>query len=290
MNRPHRLWKASLAAAAAVFSLSAHAADWSDTNIGWRYGTKFAEPGNPGDIGKNIFSLEHVSGYKYGVNFFNADMLISDGKDPAAPGPGSGSGGAHEVYVVYRHTLDIGKVMGKDLGTPGIIRGYGLVAGFDFNSKDDPFGARKRMLVVGPAVMFDVPGFLQFSVLFAKEKNHTQFTPAPGYSHDASFKGNNIFDLAWGIPFTVGGLPLKFQGYFDFETAKGKDYFGADTKPETHTDFALMLDVGAVAGSAKNTFMVGVEYEYWKNKFGNDPALLPGTLAKTPMLRVEYHF
>lgn len=287
MNRPHLIRKAALAASAAALTLSvsAQAADWSDTSLGWRYGTKFQEPGNGQDIAKNIFSLEHASGYKYGSNFFNVDMLVSDGKDPAAGG--NGSGGAHEVYVVYRHTLDFGKVFGANLGTPGVIRGYGLEAGFDLNSKDDPFGARKRMLVIGPAVMFDVPGFLQFALLFSHEKNHTAF---PALSQDMTFKWNNIFEFSWGIPFAAGGIPFKFQGYAQYETAKGKDYFGADTKPEPHADFSLMVDVGAVAGGAKNTFMAGVEYEYWKNKFGNDPALLKGTLAKTPMVRLEYHF
>jgi hypothetical protein len=34
-------------------------------------------------IHKDIFSLNHVRGYKYGSNFFNADLLLSDSKDPA---------------------------------------------------------------------------------------------------------------------------------------------------------------------------------------------------------------
>jgi hypothetical protein len=53
-----------------------------------------------------------------------------------------------------------------------------------------------------------------------------------------------------------------------------------------------MYDVGALAG-AKGKFKVGIEYQYWKNKFGN-PATTPGAgsgaFAKTTMLRAEYHF
>ena len=33
---------------------AAHAADWSDTSLSYRYGTKFAEPFNNNDITKNI--------------------------------------------------------------------------------------------------------------------------------------------------------------------------------------------------------------------------------------------
>src|SRR6185369_7634954 len=103
-----------LAAAAAFVALGATAlpaaaADWSDTSIGWRYGTDFREPFNPSDIKKNIFNLTHVSGYKYGTNFFNADILLSDSKDPSNP---ASTEGAQEVYVVYRHTLSLNKVSG----------------------------------------------------------------------------------------------------------------------------------------------------------------------------------
>ena len=61
--------RATVLAAFAACSLSAQAADWSDTYIGYRYGTKFAEPFNNQDIAKNIVNLQHVSGYKYGVDF-----------------------------------------------------------------------------------------------------------------------------------------------------------------------------------------------------------------------------
>ena len=71
-----------------------------------------------------------------------------------------------------------------------------------------------------------------------------------------------------------------------------KDEFGGDTAAETNIDMQLMVDASAIVGAAKNTFKVGLEYQYWRNKFGNDhkgPAG-KGAFAKTPMVRVEYHF
>ena len=53
-----------------------------------------------------------------------------------------------------------------------------------------------------------------------------------------------------------------------------------------------MLDVGSVSGGAPNKFKLGLEYQYWRNKFGN-PYKGPagsGAFAKTPMIRAEYHF
>jgi hypothetical protein len=75
---------------------SAMAADWADNAIGYRYGTKFAEPFNTQDITKNIINFQHASGYKYGTNFLNVDLLMSDRKDD----------NAQEAYITYRHTLD----------------------------------------------------------------------------------------------------------------------------------------------------------------------------------------
>src|SRR5260370_35153127 len=85
---------------------AATAADWSDTSIGWRYGTKFREPVDPDNISKNIIDFQHASGYKYGVNFFNIDLLMSDSKDPSA---GNSTAGAQEAYVVYRNTGSLSK-------------------------------------------------------------------------------------------------------------------------------------------------------------------------------------
>jgi len=269
-----------LAATFAIASV-ATAAEWSDTSIGWRYGTKFHEPFINQDISKNIIDVQHVSGYKYGTNFFNVDFLMSDSKDPSTVG----GSGAQEAYVVYRNTLDAGKITGGDYKF-GIVRGVGLQFGFDWNTKNDVgYASKKRMLVLGPAVNFDVPGFLQVALLALKESNAPVGHPSR-YTYDT----HGMLAGAWGIP--IGDSPFSFEGYADFIASKGKDEFGGDTKAETNIDAEIMLDVGRVTGGSKNVFKVGFEYQYWKNKFGNDhngPAG-SGAFAKTPMIRAEYHF
>ncbi len=273
----------------AACGLTAQAADWSDTSIGYRYGTEFAEPFNPDAISKNILNLSHVSGYKFGSNFFNADLLLSDEKDPSSAGS---SNGAQEVYVVYRHTLDLEKVTGKSFKY-GPVRGMGITAGFDFNTKTDAgYNSKKRMLVAGPTLMMDIPGFLNVSLLALWESNapYSTFssTATPRYSYDV----HPMINLAWGIPFNVGPAPLSFEGFANFIAAKGKNEFGGDTAAETNIDMQVMYDLSSVLGAGKNTFKLGLEYQYWKNKFGNDSsgAAGSGAYAKTPMIRAEYHF
>lgn len=282
-------YKLSLIAFAALTSVAAQAADWSDTSFSYRYGNKFAEPFGANDITKNIFGLNHVSGYKYGTNFFNVDMLMSNSKDPASVGSNEG---AQEVYVVYRNTLDLEKATGTSFKS-GMVRGLGVTAGFDFNTKADAgYNSKKQMWVAGPTLMLDVPGFLNVSLLQLIESNapYSGFTKTstPRYNYDA----HPMIGLAWGIPFSVASVPLAFEGYANFISAKGKDEYGANTKAETLIDMQVMYDMSGAFGAGKNTFKAGLEYQYWKNKFGNDASgpAGSGAFARTPMLRAEYHF
>jgi len=278
---------AALAAVLLAAGGTASAAEWSDTSIGYRYGTAFHEPFNTQNIKKDIFFLTHVSGYKYGTNFFNVDFLMSDSKDPSGA---NSTNGAQEAYVVYRNTVDFGKVSGKDLKW-GWIRGWGGTFGFDWNAKTDAgYNSKKRMLVLGPTVMFDVPGFFNVSLLALSESNAPYSTFTNTSTPRYTYKTHAMLTGAWGIP--IGDLPLSFEGFMNIIGSKGNDEFNVPTKMETNFDGQIMLDVGKLAGGPKGTFKVGFEYQYWKNKFGNNAggAAGPGAIAKTPMIRAEYHF
>ena len=267
---------------------TAQAADWSDTSIGYRYGTKFGEPFEGNAITKDIFDLQHVSGYKYGVNFFNLDMLMSNKNDPAGP---TSHSGAQEAYVVYRNTLDLAKVTSYDYKW-GFVKDLGVTGGFDWNTKTDAgYNSKKRMLVIGPTAMLDVPGFLDASLVELYESN----APCDDYTHSCvaryHYRPHPMLTLAFGIPFNLG-VPLSFEGYADFISAKGKDEFHNNTAPETNIDAEIMYDIGSILGAAPKTYKLGFEYQYWKNKFGNSykGAAGSGAFAKTPMVRFEYHF
>ena len=270
----------------ATFTPMVHAAEWSDTALSVRYGTKFAEPydnnadGSRTNIQKTILAFTNVTGYKYGTTFVNIDFLMSNDKDP---GNGvAGQKGAQEVYGVFRTTLDLGKITGANLAF-GPIRGYGITAGFDLNTKNDSYGSKKRMGVLGPTLMLDVPGFLNLSALLFDESNSPN-----GITKRYHYDNHAAFEADWGIG--IGSLPLSFNGYALFIASKGTNEFGGPTAPETHVDMDLMLDAGSLVGLSKKTALIGVEYEYWKNKFGNPTAGDAGAKASTPMVRAEYHF
>jgi nucleoside-specific outer membrane channel protein Tsx len=288
--KPHPLTRTAAAplfgALLCSFGCAAHAADWSDTSLSYRYGTKFAEPYNSEDISKHVVNFSNVSGYKYGKNFFSVDFLLSDEKDPSAAGATTG---AHEAYAVYRNTLDLGKISGANLAF-GPVRGVGATVGFDVNSKTDAgYNSKKRMLVAGPTLMFDVPGFLDISLLALRESN----APYNGFTQTATsrytYDTHAMLSAAWGIPFNIG-IPLSFEGYANYIGTKGRNEFGGPTAVEIDVDMQVMYDLSPAIGAPKNTLKLGLEYQYWKNKFGNPSSSVPGATAKTPMVRAEYHF
>ena len=278
-------WLLALACCSAV---PAAALDWRDNALSYRVGNAFREPFNPNRIHKDIFAFTHASGYKYGSNYLNLDLLQSDREDPRALGA---SGGAREAYLVYRHTFDIGKIRGSDIGF-GPVRGLGATVGFDWNYKDDVgYNSRKRMLVAGPTLMWKVPGFLNTSLLLLHESNAPSgaFPPISGVRGRYTYDLHPMLSASWSLPVSAR---WDFQGYANLIASKGLDEVGADTGPETNIDMQLMYDASAAMGYRKNAFRIGIEYQYWHNKFGNTSFKTSGQgfKASTPMLRAEYHF
>jgi nucleoside-specific outer membrane channel protein Tsx len=268
-------------------SLPAAAENSGDTFIGYRYGTRFREPNNPNEITKSIVQFTHASTYRYGSNYVNVDYFKSDGDDPAS---GAGSGGAVEIYLTYRNQLQIGKLTGERLAYGGVIRDVALTAGFDLNTKNTTLAPRKEAIVVGPTIKFDVPGFLDVGLWYYRERNHCGIAPclAPDAHSEVTFDPTYLLNASWGIPFRAGTLPLKFQGFVNFVGPKGKDYTNHDTAKETLLRTSLMLDVGQVLAGHKGTVFAGVGYEYWHNKYGNQPGV--GTQVHAPQLQLEWHF
>lgn len=267
----------------------AHAATWSDSFLGYRYGTQFHEPSNTKDVRKHVLQYSQASGYAFGQNFVNLDILQSDKNDPSS----GGDTGATEFYLTYRHQLHLGKLLERDLSF-GPVKEVAFTAGFDLNTKNTTFAPRKRLLVAGPTLKFNVPnnGFFDLSLLAGKEWNHCGLASCTDHEH--GFDNQLILSAAWGLPFQAGPVPLKFQGFINYNTDKGKDYAGVKTEAETLMRTSLMVDVGQMAAGRKNTLLVGVGYEMWLNKFGNHAtaagATKPGINTYAPTLQMEWHF
>ena len=229
---------------------------------------------------KNIFTLAHFSGYKYGTNFFSLDILRSLENDPANR---NSTSQAQELYVAYRSSVSSSKTLGMkyDLGP---VRDFSLTFGFDAGAKDTAFAPKPLKLLIGPTVNLNIPmGFLDLSLLAYNETNNNGIV-----GKKVQFDTTYQFGALWGMFFDLG-TPAKFTGFMAITGAKGKDGFGVETETETLLRTSIQWDLGTLAGLNKGTFFAGVGYEYWKNKFGN-PSGSTGSKNSVPVLVAEFHF
>ena len=278
--------------AAAVFTLAADAASaqgFSDTSIGYRFGDYFREPGiadgrhpHGVNIDKNILNIGHADAWQYGSNFFNLDILKSNRRDPA----NNSSQGALEAYFVYRGDLSPNQIFKTNMFTFGPVRDITLQAGFDINTKNTAFAPQKDLTVIGPNIHFNTSGFFNLAVLFGKEWNNNGIT-----NRSVSFDPQVIFSAAYSYPLDFQKfVPLRIDGFANFNSPKGRDGFGAKTQWEILSQTRLVLDLGQVVLNKPKFLDAYVGFEYWLNKFGNDHTRVPGSLAYSPLIGTAVHF
>lgn len=248
---------------------AAHAADWSDNAVGYRYAPSQSEPGVSDKVSKNIYSFTHVSGDKLGMNLFTIDLLRSNGADPA----NGGVGGAQEFYGFYKRTFSLAALADGP-------KGWNLSVRFDAGTKNTEFAPAPRKF--RPGVSYDVPianGFWSVGVDAYKESNHNGIA-----KKEVNFDTTWALTSAWAIPAGNG----TFKGFLDVVGPKGKDGFSDETKTETLLQANYLYNVDGPKGQLK----AGVGVEYWRNKFGcnNSTAGVANSCkATSPLLLVEYH-
>lgn len=272
--------KLSFLLLASALAGSAIAADFSQTLVDYRYGREFTEPAHPNDIAKHIFTLTHVRDGAYGKHLLALESRVSDRNDLARDGSG-----AHEYLLTYRWQLTKAHATGTAAAF-GPVRDLALVAGIDLTTKDTLFDPRKQAWLLGPAIKFDVPGFLDLALLYYREDNHKGI---PGTPHpDISFDGTWLLNASWRIPLRLAATGAVFQGLWLRVGEKGTDFNDLPTAGETLLRSNLLFDVGPAFNVGKGQLLAGVGYEWWKNKFGTPAGI--GTHTRTPTVNLELVF
>jgi hypothetical protein len=82
---------------------------------------------------------------------------------------------------------------------------------------------------------------------------------------------------------------MAFDGFADFNTAKGVDASGHETAPEFITRPQLKLDVGSLVWKTDRILELGVGLQYWHNMFGKPADTVPGAKELTPIATVTVH-
>jgi hypothetical protein len=295
--------KTSAALAALVLAAAAPAAalDWSDNSFRVQYGATYHEtatfkPGTttPAEIVKTTLNFTHVSGDKLGGTFVSVDMYLSDKNDPAANQPNQG---ATEVFAVLRRGFSMNSMTQSNSFSFTGVRDVNVGLGLDIGTKNNAFASHIVRPFLGAQLAFNVPGFLNVGVYATKEWNNNGFSHAQGTiasGGGVEFNATGAVLAAWGIP--LGKLPLQFAGFANVILPKGKDGFGNQTTTELIAQPKIMWDVAKTFTEKKNGYEVGVGYQFWMNKYGNNNDLTvngqkvnDGSLSNTVFFEAAVH-
>ena len=69
---------------------------------------------------------------------------------------------------------------------------------------------------------------------------------------------------SWSIPFEIGKLKFRFDGFLDWVSSSS-----SGGRPFILAQPQLLFDIGQFVGNTEGIFL-GIEYYYWRNKFGID--------------------
>jgi hypothetical protein len=255
-------------ALAAVLAPAAARAQFATTNVQALYGLSGFKESildyNTEDGKQLTLTVNHFSVWKYGDNFAFVDMSRGDYL---------GTNSQSTVYAEWHPRFFFNKVFGHEGNTLGILRNWGPA--FEVNQ-----GKNFWAYLAGVGVDFDLPiqySFLSLNVFYRQDS--VQIGGIPNIT-------NKTWQISpsWGIPFSLGPLPVLFTGFVDVMGAK--DFAGAKTwdlmaQPE------LLFDVVGAAGGPRNAVLVGVEWYLHYNaaldKFGKD------NLVSAPQVMVQWN-
>ncbi len=219
---------------------AALASFWSSTSMSYLQGSGY-ELTSSEDA--SILTLEHADGWTYGDNFLFLDIF-----QPFAMDTG--------LYFEWHPRLSSKKILGNN--------GYGFVKDILFATEinvGSSWNSANRAYLYGIGFDLDIPHFAFFSINFylKDQFNRNDFGGGP---FDRSMSTYQI-SPAWNIPFELAGMKWTFGGFLDYTGSDGNFEASLLTAPQ------LLLDVSNFMDAPGNLF-VGVEYQYWKNKYGVD--------------------
>jgi nucleoside-specific outer membrane channel protein Tsx len=85
--------------------------------------------------------------------------------------------------------------------------------------------------------------------------------------------------MSWIHPINIGGLKFSIDGFIDYSSAANTHAAELLIHPQ------IKWNISEFAGLSKSTLYIGIEYDYWRNKFGID-----GVYEHNPNLLIKYHF
>lgn len=244
-------------ASALVAGAPVQAADWSSTNVQLLYGNNYADDFGIDDKAKWVMTIEHADGWKYGDNYLFVDI-----SNPFADGTTS--------YGEFSPRISPAKIFGAAPVSFGIVKDV-MVAG------TLEMGEGVHSYLIGVGLPLDLPGFAFADLNIYARKSYRDFATAG----QTDWGGQATID--WLLPFKIGGTKWSFGGFLDYAFAeKG----GVSPKEDNIISSPqLLFDLGDALGGAPGVLEIGIEYDFWWNKYGID-----GVNENNPLAMVKWTF
>jgi nucleoside-specific outer membrane channel protein Tsx len=208
------------------------------------HGSRFREPGIAGDVSKGILTIENAAGWSWGSSYFFVDVLRSDGTDSHAT----------EVYSEWYPSASLSKLSGRAFAF-GPVRDVSATLGINAGTKST--GAAPLVLLPGATLDLKLPGFAFFSLGTYFYIDKGRIGGASNGCHDTTYQ----LTPSWALPFRIGSVQLSFDGFIDFIGSHGQCESQIISQPQLKVDLASF-------GAKPGVFQVGIEWQYWRNKFG----------------------
>jgi len=222
---------------------------WSDFSVSYLRGEDYLNPFAGYEYGSKGITIEHASGHNWGSTFTFVDALTND------------DGSADEIYGEIGANVDVAKL------EYGVINSLYLAGQIEHQAATSGF----TNYLYGFGVGLVVPGADYFNVVYYRRINDKLV--------DIQKADHNQISINWS--FESGNF--RFDGFWDIVDAThnkfGSVASGFLLSPQ------LKYNIGPALGMTSGRLDVGLEYVYWKNKFGID-----GQDEKNANLLIKWHF
>jgi nucleoside-specific outer membrane channel protein Tsx len=247
---------------AASSAMAGDLLQWQNNSLTYLYGKDFTV--NP-EI-QQTFTFEHADAWKYGDNFLFIDKIFYNGKKDSNAGPNT-------YYGEFTPRLSFGKIFDQKLEF-GPVKDVLLAMTYEFGEGDN------ESYLIGPGFDLAIPGFDYFQLNFYQRNT------------EGSRAGDKVWQITpvWSYTIPMGKSDVLIDGYMDWVVDNDETRNRGTYHANLHFNPQIKYDLGKALSLGEKQLYVGVEYDYWKDKYGIEDTPAFDTNQNTTSLLVKVHF